>query len=92
MLAIVTIGFLILTVVTTTNSKVDLWKLSNIPMLCFQLDRDVQDELRCAQDPMTMENVSRKVSVKLVKGENQDWQLTKQLESTEISGTYGRKT
>ena len=91
MLAIVTIGFLILTVVTTTNSKVDLWKLSNIPMLCFQLDRDVQDELRCDQDPMTMENVSRNVSVKLVTGENQDWQLTKQLESTEISGTYGRK-
>lgn len=91
MLAIVTIWFLILTVVTTTNSKVDLWKLSNIPMLCFQLDRDVQDELRCDQDPMTMENVSRNVSVKLVTGENQDWQLTKQLESTEISGTYGRK-
>lgn len=77
-LTIVTIGFLVLTVVTTTNSKVDVWKLSNIPMLCFQPDRDVQDELRCGQDPMTMENVSSKMSVKLVKGENQDRQLTKQ--------------
>lgn len=78
MQTIATIGFLILTVVMTTNSKVDVWKLSNIPMLCFQPGCDVQDELRRAQDPMTMENVSSKVSVKLVKGENQDWQLTKQ--------------
>lgn len=41
-------------------------------MFCFQLDHDVQDELRRAQDPVTMGNVSGKVSVNPVKGENQD--------------------
>ncbi|KAJ5259290.1 hypothetical protein N7478_012271 [Penicillium angulare] len=77
-LTVATIGFLIMTMVTTKNSKVDAWKLSNMPFFCFPSDRDIQDELRRAQDPMRMEYLSRNVLVKLVKSENQDWQLTRQ--------------
>jgi len=77
-LTIATTGLLVFTITTTKNSKVDVWKLSNIPLFCFQLDRDIQDELRRAQDLPKMEDISTKVLVKLVKSENQDWQLTKQ--------------
>ncbi|KAI9375119.1 hypothetical protein BJX61DRAFT_540144 [Aspergillus egyptiacus] len=71
-----TMMFLLVTILQTKRGRLDVWKSSPTPLLCSGLDEEIQRNVRSVRDPVTMENVTADVKVKLEQDDLGDtWRL-----------------
>lgn len=77
LLIILTIIFLIMTALQSRRRRLDIWKSSNIPLLCSGLDPNIQQKIKAVGDPMQTEDVASRVYARILRSEDtgDGWRL-----------------
>ena len=70
LLIILTIIFLTMTALQSRRRRLDIWKSSNIPLLCSGLEPNIQQRIKAVGDPMQTEALASRVYVRILKSED----------------------
>ncbi|KAL4888134.1 hypothetical protein BDV59DRAFT_148904 [Aspergillus ambiguus] len=74
-LLLLTLIFFVVTLFQSRNQRLAPWKSSTLPMLCSDLDKNVQRKLMESGDPTKMEDLAKRVKVRLLDGEKAGMRL-----------------